>query len=422
MDRNSLLSLPFYANSPPLNWSSTDCCNWEGIACDPRGYVNHISLPSKGLIGNIFPFLENLTHLSYLNLSHNLLSSTLSTRLFSSLNQLIVLDLSSNYLAGDLSFQFSSEGLHASIQVLDISSNYFNGTIKSSFLQRAWNLTKLNLSNNTGSLPQSLMNCTNLVELNLWSNLFEGNITTLNFSCLHQLTVLDMGQNDFTALISAQALENDTTFTYGRGEYNSLLSIYPGISLKNNSLGGKIPIEIGRLKLLGILDLSDNNFSGNIPSQISDLTNLEKLDLFANRLSGEIPVSLASLNFLASFSIANNNLYGSIPSGTQLQSFGPSAYEGSAGLCGVPLPKECTHTVNSNEDKETQNQKIGEHRIPSFPIIVLLGFITGFWGVCGSLVLNRNWRIAYFRFLENLGDWLYVTMAVSWARLLRRLL
>ncbi|KAB1200051.1 Tyrosine-sulfated glycopeptide receptor 1 [Morella rubra] len=162
MDRNSLLSLPF-GTSSPLNWSSNDCCNWEGIACDPRGYVTHISLPSKGFTGNIFPFLANLTNLSYLNPSRNLLSSTLPTRLFLSFNQLTVLELSSNYLSGYLSFNSSanrsSEGLPASIQVLDISSNYFNEMIQSSFLQRAWNLTKLNLSNNnfTGSLPQSLM-------------------------------------------------------------------------------------------------------------------------------------------------------------------------------------------------------------------------------------------------------------------------
>ncbi|KAB1209592.1 Glycine-rich RNA-binding protein 4, mitochondrial [Morella rubra] len=29
MDRNSLLSLPFKTSSPPLNWSSIDCCQWE---------------------------------------------------------------------------------------------------------------------------------------------------------------------------------------------------------------------------------------------------------------------------------------------------------------------------------------------------------------------------------------------------------
>ncbi|KAB1227857.1 Tyrosine-sulfated glycopeptide receptor 1 [Morella rubra] len=423
------LSCPYPSAPPPLplNWSSNDCCNWEGIACDPRGYVTHISLPSKGLTGNIFPFLGNFTHLSYLNLSHNLLSSTLPRGLFSSFNQLTVLDLSSNYLAGDFSFNSSanrtSEGLPTSIQVLDISSNYFNGMIQSSFLERARNLTKLNLSNNnfTGSLPQSLMKCTNLVELILRKNLFEGNITSLNFSGLQQLTVLDMGINDFTddsiahsdgfknvqllsidgcyltgqlptwlsnlkkleilvlsnnsitgsipnwfstlprlkhldlginhfsgeipkelcslpALISAQALESNTNslilpiFADNNraieNQYNSLLFVFRGIWLNNNSLSGKISFEIGHLKLLHVLDLSDNNFSGNIPNQMSKLTNLQILNFSTNQLSGEIPVSLANLNFLAEFSVANNNLSGPIPSGTQLQSFSPSAYEG----------------------------------------------------------------------------------------------
>ncbi|KAB1226836.1 Tyrosine-sulfated glycopeptide receptor 1 [Morella rubra] len=108
-------------------------------------------------------------------------------------------------------------------------------------------------------------------------------------------------------------------------QYNSLLNFPLRIYLGNNSLGGKIPIEIGHLKLLRALDLSNNNFSGNIPGQMSELTNLEELDLSANRLLGEILVSLASLNFLAQFSVANNNLSGPIPSGTQLQSFSPSS-------------------------------------------------------------------------------------------------
>ncbi|KAB1227863.1 Tyrosine-sulfated glycopeptide receptor 1 [Morella rubra] len=346
------LSCPYHLAPPPLplNWSSNDCCNWEGIACDPRGDSFHPSINSQ------------------------------------------VLDLSSNYLAGDLSFNSSanrtSEGLPASIQVLDISRNYFNGMIQSSFLERARNLTKLNLSNNnfTGSLPLSLMKCTNLVELILRKNLFEGNITSLNFSGLQQLTVLDMGINDFTeagnpgsfnnsitgsipnwfstlprlkhldlginhfsgeipkelcslpALISAQALENNTNslilpiFADNNraieNQYNSLLFVFRGIWLNNNSLSGKISFEIGHLKLLHVLDLSDNNFSGNIPNQMSKLTNLQILNFSANQLSGEIPVSLANLNFLAEFSVANNNLSGPIPSGTQLQSFSPSAYEG----------------------------------------------------------------------------------------------
>jgi hypothetical protein len=141
IDKKSLFSLPFNTSSPPLNWSSIDCCYWEGISCDQNHRVTLIWLPSRHLKGSISPFLGNLTHLTHLNLSHNSLSGALPTRFFSSLNQLKILDLSYNYLGGDISLMFSSSGSFTgwptSIQMLDMSSNNFIGTMQSSFLQRA---------------------------------------------------------------------------------------------------------------------------------------------------------------------------------------------------------------------------------------------------------------------------------------------
>lgn len=75
-----------------------------------------------------------------------------------------------------------------------------------------------------------------------------------------------------------------------------LLKFYLGINLNNNSLGGKIPFEIGRLNLIHELDLKDDNFLSNIPSEISKLTNMKRLDLSMNRLSRKIPVSLSCLH------------------------------------------------------------------------------------------------------------------------------
>jgi hypothetical protein len=156
IDRDSLLSLAFNrTSSPPLNWSSIDCCKWEGISCDHKRQVTHIWLPSKGLSGSISPSLGNLTHLSHLNLSHNSLSGPLPKGLFSSLNQLKVLDLSYNNLFGDTS------GWPSSIQIVDISSNQFSETIQSSFLQRAWRLTDLNVSNNSLAGPIPSFPCIN---------------------------------------------------------------------------------------------------------------------------------------------------------------------------------------------------------------------------------------------------------------------
>jgi Leucine-rich repeat (LRR) protein len=679
----SLSSLAFNRmSSPPLNWSSIDCCRWEGISCDHKHQVTRIWLPSRGLSGSLSLSLGNLTQLSHLNLSHNSLSGPLPKGLFSSLNQLKVLDLSYNHLFGDIS------AWPASIQIVDISSNQFNEIIQSSFFQRAWRLTELNASNNsfmgpipsfpcsnsslvklldfshnhhsghipsglgacsklkvfragfnsllgplpddifnateleeislpsndlsgpinsdivnfvkltnlelygnkfsgklpknigklsklkhiilhtnvfTGSLPPSLKNCTNLVQLILRINFFEGDMSSFNFSGLHQLTVIDLGANNFSGNIpislyscksliairlsgnqlkgqiqpevlqlkflsflslsfnrltnitgaikilmrcktlrivflgrnflheaipgddnitSSVAFENlqaldlaecqltgqlpiwlsklkkleylnlysnritgsipvwlstlprllclelsdnlisgefpkelcelpalvspkarfDNSYlnlpiliitTSTIGPYNILSHIGPAILVGRNRLSGNIPVEINRLKLLRELDLSHNNFSGSIPYQMSELTNLERVNLSANRLSGEIPTSLSSLHFLSKFSVANNNLHGPIPSGTQLQSFDASAYEGNPGLCGPPLPHECAHIV-SNKDNG--------HRIPWFPITVVLGFITGFWGVCGPLVVSYKWRVAYFQFMDHVKD------------------
>ncbi|XP_062172918.1 receptor-like protein 2 [Alnus glutinosa] len=717
IDRVSLLSLPFNTSSPQLNWSSFDCCYWEGISCDHNGKVTRIWLPSKHLKGSIFPFLGNLTRLTHLNLSHNSLSGALPTGFISSLNQLKILDLSYNYLGGDISLLFpsnsSSNGPLASIQILDMSSNQFNGMIRSSFLQRAWSLTKLNVSNNsftgpipsslcinspfvelldfshndysgqipkglgrcsklkvfragfnsflrllphdiynatrleeislpsnhisgpissdvvnltkltnlelyenelsgklphnigklskleyllldanhlTGSLPPSLMNCTNLIKLNLEFNLFGGDISTLDFSGLRELTILNMGRNDFfgtlpVSLYSCKSLRairlafnrlegqiqtellqlkllsflslaynrltnitrainilmhcktlnavflggnflheampmGDSMVGYGGFEnlrllglrkcqltgqlpiwlsnltklellnlnyncitgsipnwlstlprlyrlelshnlisgefskelcalpalasenapadsgsftlpffvyrnrifvrYKSFLNLRPAIYLDNNNLSGNIPVEISHLKQLHWLDLSHNNFSGNIPDQISELINLETLDLSANQLSGEIPPSLTRLHFLSHFSVANNNLYGRIPSGTQLQTFNASAYEGNPGLCGSPLPPDrCTGIVNGNKDKESQDEEDG-HDFPWFYVSGVLGFLTGFWGVCGPLIFNYYWRLSCFQFLDNVNHSLNVLIAACMARLHER--
>ncbi|XP_057951138.1 receptor-like protein EIX2 isoform X2 [Malania oleifera] len=50
-----------------------------------------------------------------------------------------------------------------------------------------------------------------------------------------------------------------------------------------------------------------------------------------------------------------------------------------------------------------------------------LGFVVGFWGVCGTLVLNTSWRIAYFRFLNNMKDKLFVMVAIYSTRFGRRI-
>ena len=42
-----------------------------------------------------------------------------------------------------------------------------------------------------------------------------------------------------------------------------------------------------------------------------------------------------------------------------------------------------------------------------------VGLTTGFWAICGSLFFNRTWRHAFFRFADDIKDWMYVTTVIK---------
>jgi EIX receptor 1/2 len=50
---------------------------------------------------------------------------------------------------------------------------------------------------------------------------------------------------------------------------------------------------------------------------------------------------------------------------------------------------------------------------------IALGFIVGFWGVCGLLLLKSSWRRAYFQYLDKIGDRFYLTIAINMAKFMR---
>nr|XP_018677618.1 PREDICTED: phytosulfokine receptor 1-like [Musa acuminata subsp. malaccensis] len=203
----------------------------------------------------------------------------------------------------------------------------------------------------------------------------------------------------------------------------SQLSIDALIDLSNNNLSGNIPEELGNLHGLRSLNLSRNYLIGQIPRSIDGMKQLEVLDLSRNNLSGEIPSGLAALNFLNQLNLSYNNLSGRIPTGNQLQTFtDPSVYAGNPNLCGPPLPKNCTVDIVKT-DEEEQNDDSSKNRIETIWLYtsITLGFIIGFWTICGSLLLLRTWRIAYFHAIDNMFDKLYVMMVVTMAKYKRKL-
>ncbi|GLT69558.1 hypothetical protein SLA2020_417000 [Shorea laevis] len=146
---------------------------------------------------------------------------------------------------------------------------------------------------------------------------------------------------------------------------------------------------------------------------------LESLDLSMNELYGPIPESLSSLNFLSHLNLSFNNLSGKIPNGNQLQTLDDSSiYEGNSLLCGPPLSTKCSEDetkprVTPNGGNRVANENGREIESFSFYISMAAGFIVGFWGVCGTLIIKTSWRQAYFRSFDNLKDKIVVFVMVK---------
>ncbi|PRQ34791.1 putative non-specific serine/threonine protein kinase [Rosa chinensis] len=382
-----------------------------------------IRLSYNNLEVQIHPELLSLKCLSFLSLGWNkrLTNVKVAMKILMGCKSLVVLSLASSFLGEEMPNDVEMADLNGfqNLRVLDLSSCNLGGKVPS-WLSKLKKLQVLDLSHNriTGSIPNWLGTLPRLyamhMEFNQLSGEFPKELCTLPMLVSEQTAAqVDRTSIELPIYYSPSV---DATLL----QYNYIFYV-PFIYLSHNYLSGNIPIEIGQLQLLQLLDLSNNNFSGNIPDQISNLKNMEILDLSMNQFSGKIPTSFTGLNFLSRFNVSYNNLGGPIPSSTQLQGFNASAFEGNLKLCGAPLPNKCRTTKGADAPyMSTQDADTKEHQIPWFYVSVALGFITGFWGVCGPLVLMRKWRYAYYHFLDNVQDSFHVMIAKCMASMRRK--
>ncbi|XP_010034664.1 receptor-like protein EIX2 [Eucalyptus grandis] len=416
---------------------------------------NHFSGPIPPDIGELMP------HLTDLDISRNALNGTIPLSI-GKMTNLTTLVISNNHLSGEIPRFWSNLPF---LYILDMSNNSLSGPIprEVGFLS---SLEFLILSNNnlSGKLPSSLRNCSSLDSLDLGENKFSGNIPAWIAESIPSLLILRLRSNLFTGKIPPQIcrLSNlhildlshnslsgsippcignltglkveltdaDTERYEGRltvvakGRFvvydEKILYLVNSLDLSDNRLSGEIPEAITNLVRLWTLNLSTNHFTGRIPIDIGKLEGLETLDLSSNNLSGPLPPSITALTKLNHLKLSYNNLWGRIPTANQFQTLNdPSIYEGNVGLCGIPLPELCPGDEKQPQSPDygggnTKSEDRGDdlERLWLF-LSIGLGFSVGFWGVCGTLILKKSWRDAYYGYVDRMKNKLIVAALIA---------
>lgn len=125
-------------------------------------------------------------------------------------------------------------------------------------------------------------------------------------------------------LLTPDSTRVTSIILHNRPELNGTLPLSIGdlteikmIDIAHTNLAGTIPYTIGRLKKLKNLYLYDNNHSGQIPDSIGGCVKLFDLMLLNNNFTGYIPQSLATLPDFSGFQIQNNQ-FDQLPDFSQL--------------------------------------------------------------------------------------------------------
>ncbi|XP_020267037.1 receptor-like protein 12 [Asparagus officinalis] len=354
------IEIPDYpkARGPPVSWKpGSNCCDWEGVTCDPKsGHVSGLGLSQRGINGKLSASLFNLISLRTLDLSYNFFQGyfpqvgfenlTQLTRLnlslagfsgqipvgISRLTDLISLDLSllsnvysTHYLSehdysGDyvqlrhLSFRTLVGNLsnlrELDLDGIDMSSNLDWGSALSTSMPHLQVLS-LRGCNLPGSISQTLLNCGSLKVLDLGNNQIVRGFP----SWLGQM-IFDLSSNHLSENLPSNCFNNlKSMMSFSTKNLSDDIIDKDGynyeVSVTTNGY------EYTFLRILAIsytfVDFSNNNFDGNIPKVIGNLGGLFMLNLSQNSLTGEIPSVIGNMRQLERLDLSANHLSGQIP-------------------------------------------------------------------------------------------------------------
>ncbi|KAI9071921.1 hypothetical protein K1719_046107 [Acacia pycnantha] len=360
LSRNNDLNfqLPKSNWSTPLSFLDLSSTTFLGqVLPDSVGYVkylNHLNLGRCNFEGRVPLGLNNLTQLTYLDLSSNKFSGEIS--FLSNQEHLTHLNLEDNNFFGEIPSKISQ---WSKLVSLDLSYNF--GTKESSSLRlepsiweklilnttslRVLSLDYVNMSSDTpNSLSLHMNVSSSLIYLSLMRTSLQGDMTNTILQ-LENLKYLDLGWNpnikiqlldsighlksleelylsycqfegpippSFKSLTQLRSLDLASNKFSGGISFLSALVNLTYLYLSNNSFSGQIPSSLSNFEHLTYLDLSINNFSGEIPDVFGKLSALQYLGLNNNNFSGQVPSSLSNTS-VTSLDLSFNMLHGNLP-------------------------------------------------------------------------------------------------------------
>ncbi|KAK6267678.1 hypothetical protein QUC31_011838 [Theobroma cacao] len=337
-----------------------------------------LRLSTNQFHGEIFSSHFNLTDIGDLELRDNQFTGSLSKVKF---NNLMILDVSNNKMTGKIP-SWIPKGISAlamrnnyfeghfpceqllNVEYLDLSYNLLSGQLPSCFVMEIIEQVHLQGNQFMGSIPNTLLNSSSLLILNLRDNNLSGRIPDL-IGTLPNLRILLLGKNRFDGIIpeklcelrnmsildlSSNSLSGSiplclSNITFGIPgnvdlRFAKNVTLRDDLSIESTDrnplwqmihfTGDKLPggpVEIDFvtknmlnrykgdiLNFMSGLDLSCNMLTGRVPEKLGKLSLIHALNLSHNHLTGSIPISLSELSQIESLDLSYNNLSGEIPS------------------------------------------------------------------------------------------------------------